>query len=326
MKKNNIVFTLLLLLAVILSSCATNSPRGRSNNSKKELRAKSSNARTCNSRTNTKRNTNARCKTNRKSRTCTNAKQSTTTNSKISVAAGIGKNTKIIFLHHSTGQNVFNYGNVKDYLKKHNKKHKTNYSIVDRKYPASKPYGWKNYPYDYWNIWVNHAGNKKYKNEETLEILTKAYDVIIWKHCFPVSRLSNTGKGNIKSESKTLANYKLQYNALKKKMRDFPNNRFIVWTGAVMTKASLNESQAKTMKKFITWVKNEWDEPGDNIFIWDFYKLETNGGLYLAQSNAKSSRDAHPSEAFCKRVAPLFANRIVNVIEGRGDTGSITGK
>jgi len=33
-----------------------------------------------------------------------------------------------------------------------------------------------------------------------------------------------------------------------------------------------------------------------------------------------------PKEAFAQRVAPLFGQRIVDVLEGRGDTGSLTGQ
>jgi len=31
---------------------------------------------------------------------------------------------------------------------------------------------------------------------------------------------------------------------------------------------------------------DEWDEAGDNIFIWDFYSYETEGGLYLLDKYA----------------------------------------
>ena len=40
-------------------------------------------------------------------------------------------------------------------------------------------------------------------------------------------------------------------------------------------------------REFFQWVKNEWDTEGDNIFIWDFYELETEGGIYLTEKNAR---------------------------------------
>ncbi len=233
----------------------------------------------------------------------------------------------IIFLHHSTGNNVWN-GGVEDWFDDFNSSRGARFEISERAYPKSSPYGWDNYPYDYWNIWVNHAGPSQYLSEDTLELLTKDYNVIIWKHCYPVSRLNNPqGSGDITSSAKTIANYKLQYNALKAKMKQFPHVRFIVWTGAVHVDDHITEEQAQNFRTFVNWVKNEWDQPGDNIFLWDFYELETEGGLYLKDEYASNSgSDSHPNAAFCSRVAPLFCQRIVNVVQGMGDSTSLTGE
>lgn len=232
---------------------------------------------------------------------------------------------KIIFLHHSTGGNIWN-GGVPEWFKQYDSKQGVNYQITEQPFPKGDPYAWKNYPYDYWNIWVDHAGNEPFMEEPTLEILTKQYQVIIFKHCFPVSGIeADTGNPNIASEDKRIENYKLQYNALKAKMHEFPNTKFIVWTGAGLVRNNTNEEQGIRTRKFFDWVKKEWDERGDNIFIWDFYELETEGGLYLKDEYAASPDDSHPNEPFAKKVAPLFCQRIVDVVEGRGDNSSIMG-
>jgi hypothetical protein len=235
---------------------------------------------------------------------------------------------KIIFLHHSTGYNIWvggtnryiykltKEGDVKKYFNKYNRKNKTNYSITEQYFPKLAPYGWNNYPYDYYNIWVKHAGPDRYMDEPTLEILTKEYDVIIFKHCFPGSRiLEDTGNPNIDSDEKRLENYKLQYNALKKKMHEFPNNKFVVFTPAVNTKNQMTEEEAKRTAEFCNWITGEWNEEGDNIFIWDLYKYETEGGLYLNDKNASNPDDSHPNKEFAARVAPLFSKFILDIIE-----------
>ena len=126
---------------------------------------------------------------------------------------------RIILLHHSTGECVWN-GGVAGGLAAHNAANKTAHQIVERAFPADSPYGWENYPYDYWNIWVRHAGSKPFKNEPTLEMLTAKYNVIVFKHCFPVSSIeADTGKADVASSEKRIENYKLQYAALKRKMR-----------------------------------------------------------------------------------------------------------
>ena len=152
--------------------------------------------------------------------------------------------------------------------------------------------------------------------EPTLEMLTKEYDVIIFKHCFPGSRiLEDTGNPNVDSDEKRMENYKLQYNALKEKMHEFPNNKFIVWSPAVNTKNLMTEDEAKRTVEFHKWMSEEWDEKGDNIFIWDFYKYETEGGLYLPDNNAVNPNDSHPNKEFSARVSPLFSQFIIDVIK-----------
>lgn len=246
----------------------------------------------------------------------------------------------IIFLHHSTGMNIwkgeisrvaykiFKKGDVQKWFSRYNKGHGTAYQIEETYFPNNQGgYGWKNYPFDYYNIWVKNAGEKPFMNEPTLEMLTKEYNVIIWKQCYPVGGiLPDAGFGDVNSEEKRLENYKLQYERLKEKMRSFPNTTFIVWTGAALTKESTTPEQAQRAKEFFKWVKEHWDESGDNIFLWDFNELETQNGLYMKDEYAASPSDSHPNKTFASKVAPLMCQRIVDVIEGRGDSSSITGE
>jgi hypothetical protein len=238
----------------------------------------------------------------------------------------MGTNAKIIFLHHSTGGVIWG-GGVATSIANYNSAHSTNYQITARDFPSSnypQPGGWQNYPYDYWNIWIHGGGG----SEPTLETLTAQYDVIVWKHCYPGSDIGpDTGSASVSSSNKTLENYKLQYAALKTKMHSFPNTRFIVWTGAanVQTPQS-SAADADRAQEFANWVKNTWDEKGDNIFVWDFRQLETegvDGGRYLLSKY--SAGDSHPNSTLANTIAPYFAQRIVDVIQGHGDTTSITG-
>lgn len=243
------------------------------------------------------------------------------------------KPVRILFLHHSTGDNVWRGGalwgaDVAKFFATYNKAHGRNYQISERWYPA-QPLG--NYPYDYWNLWVNPGGpaDAAQPGLQNLETLTANFDVIIFKHCFPVSGIRADSESNPPSAAssvKTAANYKLQYAALKARLKQFPNTRFILWTGAVLTQASTTPANAQRAKDFFDWVKGTWDEPGDNIFLWDFYALETEGSLYMKDAYADSPADSHPARTFSRTVVPLLGRRIVDVVEGRGDTGPLTGK
>lgn len=229
----------------------------------------------------------------------------------------------IIFLHHSTGENIWN-GGVASWFDSYNSANNTDYRITEQAFPKDYPYGWANYPYDYWNIWVNHEGNSEYQEEPTLEILTQTYNVIVFKHCFPVSYVEPNIGADITSDYKSIENYELQYNALKEKMHEFPDNKFIVWTGAALIQGETDAAHAQRAQEFFNWVKNTWDEPGDNIYVFDFYSLETEGSIYMKDSNAAG--DSHPNETFSAVVAPKFSQRIVNVVNNLGDSTSLTGE
>ena len=225
---------------------------------------------------------------------------------------------RIIFLHHSTGGVVWDNG-VPEWFAAYNAANGTNYRIEDLGYP-----GGGNDPYDYWNVWVNHAGNEPYLGDDTLEILTQTYDVIAWKHCYPVSEIeADTGAPDVASTERRQENYRLQYEALKAKMRSFPAKTFIVWTGAVHVQSNISPEQATRMQSFTDWVRNVWDEPGDNIFIWDFYELETEGGLYLRDEYSAGEGDSHPNAAFAGAVAPLFGQAIVDAINATSPAPTI---
>ena len=233
-----------------------------------------------------------------------------------------GGDINILYLHHSTGRNIWE-GGVEEGIRDHDR----NLNIIEQSFPKRDPYGWNNYPYDYWNIWVNNAGNKAYMREPTLEMITEKYDLVIFKHCFPVANIEeDTGDGDVSSSVKSLENYKLQYEALKVKMHEFPNTKFILWTGPALVRNNTEPEKAERMKEFVNWVKNDWDEKGDNIFLWDFYSLETGGSLYLKDEYAVSSTNSHPNKEFSAEVAPLLCKRIIDVIEGRGDETSLTGE
>jgi hypothetical protein len=246
----------------------------------------------------------------------------------------------ILFLHHSVGlcvwegkQNflgkhikAFRKSAVKNAFDDYNKSTGKSYLIDEQIFPKETPYGWNNFPYDYYNIWIKHAGDKPFMEEPTLEMLSKQYQVIIWKHCFPVSDVvEDTGKPDIDSPVKKIENYKLQYLALRDKMHQFPNVKFIVWTGAAQVKSATNNEDAKRALEFFNWVKNEWDLPNDNIYLWDFRELETEGGLFLLDKNAANVNNSHPNAKFSGQAAGLIASRIIDVIENNGTKTTLTG-
>lgn len=259
--------------------------------------------------------------------------------------------TNIIFLHHSTGSVIWkgntnptmtkvagkvsgrlaNYFNRKDHVpllfEKLNKETDKNYIIKDLEFPKEAPYGWTNDPYDYYNIWVKNAGEQPYMEEPTLELLTKEYNVIIFKHCFPVTNIqADQDTSDINSKIKTISNYKLQYSALRDKLHEFTSTKFILFTGAAQIKAGATEEEASRAKEFFAWVTEEWDVQGDNIYLWDLRSLQTEGDLFFKEEYAVSENDSHPNKEFAGKAATLLFSRIIDVIENGGDKTHLTGE
>ena len=258
---------------------------------------------------------------------------------------------KIIFLHHSTGEVIWNgrpvslvkkalgkiSENLKDgfppkpkmqsLFKDYNQEKGKNYQITEQEFPKANPYGWNNNPFDYYNIWVNNGEAEYFMEEPTLESLTKNYDVVIFKHCYPVSNIQpDKDTADINSYYKSLSNYRLQYLALRGKMHDYSKTKFIVFTGASQVKANISIEEAQRAREFFNWVTAEWDIQGDNIFIWDLYNIETEGDLYLKEEYATSFNDPHPNKLLASKANKLLFNRIIDVIETNGLLTTLQGE
>ena len=233
---------------------------------------------------------------------------------------------KVVFLHHSTGGNVYSGGNVAEWINNYNSENSTNIEITERAYPNS-PYPWANYPYDYWNLWIDGNCDEEQPGIECIENLVEDYRVIIFKHCFPGASIkADAGDPSVSSESKTLGNYKLQYRALREMMAQYPENLFIVWTLAPLHRLATNPEDAARAGEFVDWVKEEWlteeDKDYDNIKVFDFWgyvaeKDENPGSgevncLKYDYEKSHSGSDSHPNSLANETIGPLFAEFIVN--------------
>jgi hypothetical protein len=194
-----------------------------------------------------------------------------------------------IFLHHSTGNGVYKEGKVNEWITDYNPKNGSNIELTERSYP-NQPYEWKNYAFDYWNLWINGECDSGQPGIECMNTLTRDYQMIIFKHCFPGAHvLEDTGRPQINSERKSLENYKVQYRALRRRMDNYPDNIFGVWTLAPLHRLSTNPEEASRGKEFVDWVNNQW--------------LKEDG-------KSHESGDSHPNTVANEAVGPVFAKFI----------------
>ena len=238
-----------------------------------------------------------------------------------------GSGNAVIYLHHSTGQNIWD-GGIPDQVEKYNEAHGTDIVITQQAYPY-EPYPWENNPYEYWDLWVNHSGDNRAQEQPTLDQIAADFDVVVWKNCFiSAGMVPDDGKPDVSSSEKTPANYKLQYNAVKDAMLAHPDTTFVVWTIPPKTSGDTTDEAAALTNAMVDWMRTEWDTPGDNIHLWDYHALALEGspdGLHPAQGYSVAENDSHPSKETAQRTAPKFANRLGDVMAGNGDTGPITG-
>ncbi|WP_291751494.1 hypothetical protein [Cellulomonas sp. 73-92] len=232
--------------------------------------------------------------------------------------------TTVLYLHHSTGLAVWD-GGVPRLVERRNAAEGTDLQVVERAFPH-RPYPWDNNPYDYWNAWVNHSGDRRVQGQATLEDLVGAYDVIVWKDCFLAGDMvPDDGRPDVTSPVRTPANYRLQYLALRDAMHRFPGTRFVVWTLPPKVATDTDPATAELARQFASWVREEWDQPGDNVFLWDYRAIAAPDDLYLPAAWAVGERDSHPGTELSQRAAALFVQRLVDVAAGRGDRTPATG-
>ncbi len=235
---------------------------------------------------------------------------------------------KAIFLHHSTGSNVYYQGNVAGYIDNYNSIHSTSIELKEWSYPNT-PWPWDNYPYDYWKLWIGGSCNSTDPNIACLDTLTRSYDLIIFKHCFPgAGILEDLGTPDVNSDRKSLENYKAQYRALRTLMDSYPSNKFMVWTLVPLHRLATDADQAARAYQFVNWVKNTWlTEDGKehpNIIIFDFYSLVAElspspayGQQYCLKYDYEGSHtesDSHPNTAANEYVGPIFAQAVIDAL------------
>lgn len=241
-----------------------------------------------------------------------------------------------VLLHHSLGRTIWGNGwgtghAVEEWFAEYTAATAATYQIEEIYYPTIN-YVERNDPYDYWKLWIDKAGaDPPYQQQPDLDAITAQYNVVVLKHCYNSSKMEpDDGDPRVDSVARTLANYKLQYEALKEKLNEHVETRFVVWTLPANVAAKTTQAQAELADEFAQWVREEWDELGDNIYLWDLRHLETQGGLYLpdelsAARDEPIPDDSHPHWEFASQLAVLLSQRIVDVIEGRGDVADPTG-
>jgi hypothetical protein len=218
-----------------------------------------------------------------------------------------GEFHSIIFLHHSTGANLIEQGNVRQLLTD------LGYEFYDHGYnddglvladgtSTGTNFGVPDDNTDPDGLAAIFAQPLHDPPDNTFSHLMQ-YDVIAFKSCFPTS--------NIQSDEQ-LAEYKSYYLSIRDRMDEYPNKIFIVITPPPEIPNDTDSAAAARARAFASWLASgEYLSGHPNVFTFNFFNLLADPSDNMLRAEYRTDEwDAHPNELANQTIGPLFANFI----------------
>ena len=222
---------------------------------------------------------------------------------------------KAIFLHHSTGGNIYYKGSNTTVLKE-----LANYNMAksftgNQKITMAEE--WFGVGNNEWNTMRNFVeGTNGYK----ISNYFSQYNVIIIKSCFPSSEVISEGSSADTKNPiiKSIYNYKWHWRSMVKYMQKHPEIFFVIWTNAPLEAASTKSEWAANAKNFCNWATNilakgldsEYGAFPPNVFVFDFFGKLTDSNGNMKDIYKTKSGDSHPNAAAADLIAPQFVKEI----------------
>jgi hypothetical protein len=210
---------------------------------------------------------------------------------------------RIIFLHHSCGQNLIEQGGVRETLTM------MGYEFYDHGYNeeglrlADGSYTGTNFDVpddntDPDGLATIFAQPLHDPPDNTFSHLM-AYDIIAFKSCFPVS--------NIGSDEQ-LEEYKSYYLSVRDRMDQYLEKRFVVVTQPPQVPANSDSKEARRARALANWLNSDEFTAGrSNVYVFDFFGHLAGDDNFLRPEYRADEYDAHPNERANGEIGPLFA-------------------
>jgi hypothetical protein len=225
------------------------------------------------------------------------------------------KTVKLIFIHHSTGENWLadDNGGLGIALKNNN------YFVSDTNYgwgpdgigdhtDTGNWYTWfrgsksGTYTHALYNEFAQHAS---YTRRSSDPDSSRENEIIMFKSCFPNSAIdgkptdsakngSNPLRGN--SGPLTVANAKGIYNDILSYFSAHQDKLFVLIVTPPLSKNDTSSAQATNARAVANWLENKWlmNYPHKNVAVFDFYNvLTSNGGNANKNDLGKSGGNHH---------------------------------
>jgi hypothetical protein len=225
--------------------------------------------------------------------------------------------TNLFFLHHSTGHNLIDQGQMRPYFTDYNATHGTHFAFWDHDYNGEglrDPDGtYAGHSYDIpgdntdpdglYTLWT-------VPNAARDSILTN-HEVIAFKSCYPASHIYDDA---------TLAQYQSWYLAMRNVFDSHPERIFIVMSPPPLHRLDTNLSEADRARAFADWLGSAAYLSGHpNIVYFDLFDhlarpsdgTGTRNMLRYEYELDHSSGDSHPNLLANQAVGPVFAQFLI---------------
>jgi len=224
--------------------------------------------------------------------------------------------TSVIFLHHSTGNNLIEQGGVRERFTE------AGYYFWDHGYndqglrrPDGSPAG---YNYNIPDDNTDPDGLAKIFAQRAYGLPLNAFsgllqhEVIAFKSCFPVSQITSNEK---------LEAYKSYYLEVRDVMDGHLDRIFIVVTQPPLNPAATDAEAAARARKFADWLKSdEYLSGRPNVFTFDFFDHlaeddPTSLDYNMLRAEYREGSDSHPNLVANETIGPLFADFITDAVQ-----------
>lgn len=235
------------------------------------------------------------------------------------IAGGLNSNppaktTRLIFIHHSTGENWLadDNGGLGVGLRDNN------YFVSDTNYSWGPDGIGDTTDIGHWWTWFRSPHSANYMRAVFAEAEQHAEysrlpknpggenQIIMIKSCFPNSQMlgkpndapttgNNPLRGQEAGDQLTVANAKGIYNDLLQYFATRQDKLFVVITAPPLSQNETTANNAANARAFNTWLARDWlkNYPNKNVFVFDFYNVLTSSGGNTNKNDAGQESGNH---------------------------------
>ena len=227
-----------------------------------------------------------------------------------------GQYTNIIFLHHSTGDNLIEQGHARDLFTA------AGYSFWDQGYNdmgLRDPDGnFTGYGYNVPGDNTDPDGLAGIFSQPVVKLPLNTFsallqhEVIIFKSCFaPTSKITS---------DEQLEQDKQWYLTIRDSVDKHPDKLFILLTQPPLNPAETNPAEAVRARQLADWLTSDVFLQGrKNFYVIDLFNMlaDDNSGeadFNMLRASYRNGNDSHPNKLANQEIAPLFVERVMRVI------------